>query len=982
MINILDANLLRCFFMISRILQAIWRRVSVKRYQEADASDLIQRGAICMHSGDLRGAVDFFKQALEKDPYNVGVLNDLGACLSDMGDTSGARSAFDLAYSLDDTHGATLVNRAKMLIEAGHAEDALSMMTRVKAAAPHMIEVNSVYGAYCMARGEVDLATMFHKRAWLMNFGKMRYANSYLFHRSYSSQPEWELAAEHRFWADTMRSPEVRVQRRTGAPQGDGRIRIGYWSPDLRGHSVRYFFRPLLAHHDKEKFEVHVYHDGPKTDEQTAAIKADAEFFYDTFNLTDQELCDLFASHQLDVLVELAGHSSHNRISLLKERFADVQITALGYPPTTGLSSVDAKIIDRHILTDDVAKFYTEEPVALSTSFWCFDPMEPVPPVSPSPCIDRGSIVFGCVGNISKITEDAVCAWGRILEKVPRSKLLVRSINFRDASVREFFLSKLIASGIDEDRLDLRLPAGGGEYYASYSEIDVILDTYPFNGGTTTCFAAYMGVPVVTMSGASLVSRMGRSVLSNLDLQELVAESFDEYVDIAVNLAADHNRLNMIRMGMRDRFVRSPLGNGAAYAREFEHACRNLLEARRTGQTHRHEVPLLPERELLRRAYQVMAGGQSESLDRIVAYLQINFPESGAVKTLAAQHLALTNVDDALEMLLSSAEEMSGNDLVEALIISAGWCLLRDREVDAATHLRRLESLPICNEFDRLQVRLLMSSVDVCLSRATEVKLQLRGIGTILAVMICQSEEDYHECVEKFLSVCTVPDGVTLSFVHLKQEQREAGYLDLAARKDVDFIFLMHEHVCIHREDFIARVLLALERCDVVSFAGAKRWERLDWTTDHFAVKAGGWLVPAVAGEVEIKFFGLDSGALVEGMTVLDGSFLALKPRSLESLKACSEDLFLAGTLLEQHLSHVMHRDGCRLGVARDLCVSIGAQRVADQHALTDSRLTVADTLAINLFPAEPDDTSAVVVVVRKPQTVTAVVDSFLGDEN
>jgi protein O-GlcNAc transferase len=579
---------------------------------QAAQAKLLEDAHVLGLRGDRREAIKAYERYLELDPSNMDALNGLGACLAEIGSSERATQVFELAHSLDDTFVPAMVNYGKLLIENNRAEEGLHLLRRARIAGPQFAHVDAVYAGLCLRVGETSLTRRYQLRAWMANFDNLRLSNCFIFWSAYDDLDEALVAAEHRFWAETVRIPDIAIQEEGEEPPdaplplppiGQRRLRIGYLSPDLRNHSVRYFSRPLIESHDRGRFEIFLYHDFPLQDAHTRAQRECADHFHEVFELTDAQLARLIRSHQLDVLVDLAGHTSHNRVSLLEHRMATVQLNALGYPPTTGLSGVDGKVVDRFVVTPDDARYYSEQPVALASSFWCFDPKEPIPIGLEPPFVANGHITFGCVGNIAKVTERVARGWARILEGVPDSRLLLRSISFLEPMAESRFLDLLREWGLPMARVDLHRPEGGVNFFASYDQIDIILDTFPFNGGTTTCFATYMGVPVVSQAGRSLLGRMGASILGNVGASDLAVPTLEDYVRRAIELAGDPDYLRRYKLEIRDRLARTPLGNAALFAREFEQACTAMVESKLSGgPVWVNRIDPLPADEITRRA--------------------------------------------------------------------------------------------------------------------------------------------------------------------------------------------------------------------------------------------------------------------------------------------------------------------------------------------------------------------------------------------
>ena len=348
------------------MLSAFFRRLTRKSAQSPathavrDTYAELNAAERLLAAGQPREALPLFERLVEFQPDNAYAHNGLGICYSDIGDASNAVRHFDIAFALDDMEPAILANRVKMLIDSHQYADALQCLNQLAALNPDFNHLYAVYSGFCIALGEAEKAKRAALKAWISNFGNLRLANCYLFNGAYACTSEIRLAQEHRFWAQTLHSvsslpetedPKSPLQYVGGEP--NRRIKLAYWSPDFRNHSVRYFFKPLLKGHDRSKFEIHLLHDIFTYDEHTDFFKNHCDFFHDVFDLTDQELRGFLRDNQFDILVELAGHSSANRLNLMNERWAPVQITALGYPPTTGLQTVDYKLADRFTQTSE-----------------------------------------------------------------------------------------------------------------------------------------------------------------------------------------------------------------------------------------------------------------------------------------------------------------------------------------------------------------------------------------------------------------------------------------------------------------------------------------------------------------------------------------------------------------------------------------------------------------------------------------------------
>lgn len=358
------------------------------------------------------------------------------------------------------------------------------------------------------------------------------------------------------------------------------KIRVGYVSPNFSRHSVGYFIEPVIRHHDRAHFEVFCYYAHARADDATARFRAMADGWHDVPDTGGTELAAMVRADRIDVLVDLAGHSKANKLEAFALRPAPVQITWLGYPDTTGLPAMDIRITDAIADPAPQADALNSEKLArIEGSFLCYQPPADSPP--PGDHIHPpSSIVFGSFNNIAKISAGTVRAWSEILEAVPGSRLVLKSasLDFHDTADR--VLEAFEEFGVAAGRIELRGWATEREAHLSmYDDIDVALDTFPYNGTTTTCEALWMGVPVVTRAGDVHMSRVGATLLHAAGLDDLVAQNAVEYVEAAVALAGDEERRRELRSILRRRLENSTLLDHAGFTRKLEQVYRDALAA-------------------------------------------------------------------------------------------------------------------------------------------------------------------------------------------------------------------------------------------------------------------------------------------------------------------------------------------------------------------------------------------------------------------
>jgi predicted O-linked N-acetylglucosamine transferase (SPINDLY family) len=325
-------------------------------------------------------------------------------------------------------------------------------------------------------------------------------------------------------------------------------------------HSVNFFIEPVLIAHRRDQFEVFCYSNVSLQDQVTQRIKGYAIQWKDIAGMPDEEAEELIRKDKIDILVDLAGHTAHNRLPLFARKPAPVQVNWIGYPATTGLSTIDYKIGDKY--TDPpgtTEQFYSEKLMRLPESFLCYLPQQDSPDIEPLPLLKNGYITFGSFNNFAKVTSGVYTVWAKILNAVTGSRLIMKWQSFSDRATVQYVKNMFRQRGIDEERIILETWDPSPEYLHAYNKVDIGLDTFPFNGITTTCQALWMGVPVITLVGEAYASRGGVSLLSNVGIPDLIAYSKEEYLELAVNLAHDPRKLGNLRQCLRDKMAHSPL---------------------------------------------------------------------------------------------------------------------------------------------------------------------------------------------------------------------------------------------------------------------------------------------------------------------------------------------------------------------------------------------------------------------------------------
>ena len=364
---------------------------------------------------------------------------------------------------------------------------------------------------------------------------------------------------------------------------------------------MAFFVEPLLKGHDRQAVEVFCYAEVTRPDTVTAHLQGLADHWLVTVGLSDEELAERIRADGIDILVDLAGHTAKNRLRVFARKPAPVQVTWLGYPNTTGLEAIDYRLVDA--VTDPVGEadaWASETLVRLEGGFLCYGGVKDAPEPTVPPCLKTGTVTFGSFNNPAKVSAATFDAWATLLSRLPQARLLLKGKPFADAATRALFLARLGERGVAAERVELVawLP-GAAAHLALYHRVDIALDPFPYNGTTTTCEALWMGVPVVTLRGDRHAGRVGASLLSQIGLTDLIANSVEEYVAIALALAGNPGHLHELRRSLRSRMAASSLCDGRAFARKMEAAFRTMWQVwceapdnQRSTQAEREALPI------------------------------------------------------------------------------------------------------------------------------------------------------------------------------------------------------------------------------------------------------------------------------------------------------------------------------------------------------------------------------------------------------
>jgi predicted O-linked N-acetylglucosamine transferase (SPINDLY family) len=558
--------------------------------------------------GRFSQAIDTFTAALRLQPDNPHLHGNLGNVFHQMKLYDKALASYHTALSLNPNIPEVWLNAGNTLSELHRFHDAVEAQERALALKPDLPEAWVGLGNAARHAGQMDRAIQAFNRALELRpdlgdaytglgaayhlIGRLREANDHYrrgaditgrpevadgllvsLHLDESADPQ-SLFREHTAWNQKYARPLAsEIQPHPTSPDPNRRLRIGYVSAYFNSRPVGRFLTPLFENHDHSAFEIVCYSDLRQGDAVTDSLRARTDLWRDTLILDDAQLASQIRDDRIDILIDLGMHTRGNRMLTFARIPAPVQVTYLAYCSTTGLDTIDYRLSDPFLdPTDDDQPFYSERTIRLN-SYWCYPPPDNAAEPGPLPATQTGHITFGCLNDFSKVTNASLEMWGRAMSQTPNSRLILHSY---EGGHRAHVLDTFAKHGVDPARIKFVAMQPTAQYFATYHDIDIALDPTPWCGGTTTCDALYMGVPVVTLSSRTAISRGGASILGQLALTQWVAKDPAQYIQIAKDLASNLPKLAQTRRELRDTMRRSRLMDGHAFARDFEDKLRTM----------------------------------------------------------------------------------------------------------------------------------------------------------------------------------------------------------------------------------------------------------------------------------------------------------------------------------------------------------------------------------------------------------------------
>ena len=551
-------------------------------------------GNALKENGRREEAIESYKSALMHNPSFALAHSNLGVALLETGKLDAAMESFTAALRINPDYPEALSNLGNLLIECGELDEAVRYLTRAIQLKPDFATAHNNLGTALKSRGQLEEAIAEYQAAIDLDPKNSAFYSNWVYARLFQCETITEIPR----FSDWHERPHLAF---ANPPVPDRPLRIGYISPDFRDHVIGRNILPLLRNHDHRQFQVFGYARLNRRDAATDCFQACCDQWRDITGQSDDRVAQLITDDGIDILIDLAMHLSDNVLPILAKKPAPIQITFAAYPGTTGLTAIDFRITDPYLDSPgETDADYTEQSIVLPETFWCYDPAAipvnaaEIPPVSELPALSSGCITFGCLCDFCKVNPKTIALWARVLKKVADSRMLLLA---PPGQSRQRVLENFAVWGVAPERLIFAHRQPRLDYLRTYHLIDICLDTLPYNGHTTSLDALWMGAPVVSRLGSTAVGRAGLSQMSNLGLPELVAHTDDEFVKIAVKLAADFPRLEGLRQTLRQRMRHSPLMDAERFTRNIESAYRDTWRAwchRQISPRDRVEVQIFP----------------------------------------------------------------------------------------------------------------------------------------------------------------------------------------------------------------------------------------------------------------------------------------------------------------------------------------------------------------------------------------------------
>jgi predicted O-linked N-acetylglucosamine transferase (SPINDLY family) len=539
-----------------------------------DAIFLDNLGGCLYLAGKTGDAIVCYRAALALAPENVDILNNLGTALQAQKALVEAIECFKHATEIAPSHARSFVNLGMAHMERGELEAAAACQRKAAELAPRMVEAHFSLGVALHALCRSAEAVACYERALAIDPNHVKSFDNLLMTQQFVPQIDADtLFASHLAYGrqfETSLKASWPAHRNIRDPER--KLKVSYVSGDFREHAVAYFIEPMLALHDRSQIEVFCYANQKSHDALSAHLQRLSNHWRPCLDLDDDQLAAQIMEDGIDILVDLSGHTSHNRLLTFARKPAPLQITYVGYLSTSGLSAMDYRLTDRLAEPPGSERYYTEKLLYLPDSTWCFQEPADSPAISPLPALTNGYLSFGSFNNVDKVNAAAVRVWAALLHRVANARLLMLA----NPDTRSQFIRQFAALGIPASRLEFRGKVPPADFRRTLQSVDIALDSFPVNGATTTCECLWQGVPVLSLAGPRFLSRNGLSILNAAQMPDFAADNEADLINMAALLANNLPLLNGIRLGMREHLQKTTLLDKPRFVHNLETIYRGI----------------------------------------------------------------------------------------------------------------------------------------------------------------------------------------------------------------------------------------------------------------------------------------------------------------------------------------------------------------------------------------------------------------------
>ena len=542
-----------------------------------DAYSAITRGHI-EQAKDLIDdqAVEEVRQRLAEDPSRIDMILLLAAVLNRTGQKREAQTWYERCNQVQP-NALAYSELAMISASRGHLAECVENFRKSMSVNPDNPAIWVLLATKLLQRKQLKEGMELLNRAIQKEPGNASFFSTYLFSLNYLPEMDPEMIFKvHKQWGKLHAPVSKAKTSHDNDPVADRRLRIGYISPDFREHSVIRFFEPLLEAHDRHHVEVYGYGNVGSPDRITKRLEDKFDAYRNICGVDDQTVVHMIEQDKIDILVELAGHTDGNRLLVLAHKPAPIQVTYMGYGDTTGMETVDYVLTDRRLSPPESQKFYTEQLMYMPEGSHCYRVPDIDMAVTPPPLATNGYVTFGSLTPNRRFNLPLLKLWADILKRTPNARMTLGFADGMDDGIRNHYLNEFERCGVSSERIDINGPKPYLEYLKEYGNIDILLDTFPENGGTFTCESLWMGVPVITLAGPRQISRYGMTILNSVGLEQFAATIASDYVAKAVALANDPRSLTDIRDSMRARLAQSRLCDSKRFTRALESTYREM----------------------------------------------------------------------------------------------------------------------------------------------------------------------------------------------------------------------------------------------------------------------------------------------------------------------------------------------------------------------------------------------------------------------